>query len=456
MQAAGVNVVTNQGWYYLYDTAVSPCEVNLVSGTVERRSNHKGDALKFSIDVLRRLGMKLDGMGTFYFGSAQLPNIVRWATGDNLRYSMAYSGEADKADEDAAKAVGTIWSYQIGRWGDVYWRDGAGLTQYFTEDTRGYTRYEMVGRMAMGKKEKELFRQWLTDKYGTIEALNAAWGTAYRNFDKIDPEAGLINQNVIGFMSIYDYNNKATGFDEWSQGVIDLDIFRTELRIKNYEDAIAIVREKDPGAMVNLRTEGSNMVVPGLDPATTNAHYRNIIYNALRNGSIPELIAMSGAIRSYTDYVVLPLTPSEVAEITKLSVDNGLIPMLLPQFNNMRDYVINDKYGDNFQDMYNLEKPQKAALVKSLVAVFPWWQASYEAGGVPGILWQDLGCDGVVTETQQKEMEFFNQKVQEMMSDPAVREQAKMSQPQPLAEGLYSYDPEFVDSVIEQVRNNRK
>jgi hypothetical protein len=62
----------------------------------------------------------------------------------------------------------------------------------------------------------------------------------------------------------------------------------------------------------------------------------------------------------------------------------------------------------------------------------------------------------VVTETQQKEMEFFNQKVREMMSDPAVREQAKMSQPQPLAEGLYSYDPEFVDSVIEQVRNNRK
>lgn len=456
MQAAGVNVVTNQGWYYLYDTAVSSAEVNLVSGTIERRSNHKGDAIKFSIDVLRRLGMKLDGMGTFYFGSGQLPNIVRWATGDNLRYSMAYTAEADKGDEDAAKAVGTIWTYQIARWGDIYWQDGGSMTQYFTEDTRGYTRYEMVGRMAMGKKEKELFRQWLTEKYGTIEKLNEAWGTAYRNFDKIDPEAGLVNQNVIGFMAIYDYNNKITGFEEWSQGVIDLDIFRTELRIQNYEDAIGIVRQVDPDAMVNLRTEGSNMVVPGLDQATTNAHYRNIIYNALRNASIPELIAMSGAIRSYTDYVVLPLTPSEVSEITKLSVDNGLIPMLLPQFNNMRDYVINEKYGENFQDMYNLETPQKAALVKSLVAVFPWWQATYEAGGVPGILWQDLGCDGVVTETQQKEMEFFNQKVQEMMSDPAVREQAKMETSAPLAEGMYSYDPAFVDSVIEEVRKNRK
>ncbi len=456
MQAAGVNVVTNQGWWYLYDVSVSSSQVNLVPGTVQRRSNHKGDAVKFTVDVVRRLGMKFDGMGTFYFGSAQLPSVVRWINGENYRYSMAYSAEADKGDEEVPLAVSAAWLYQRDRWGDAYWVDGAGMTQYYTEDTRGYTRLEMVGRMAMGKEEKKLFRQWLEKKYETVDALNNAWGTSYSTFDKIDPEAGLVNQNVIGFMAIYDYNSQVTGFDEWSPAVIDLDIFRTELRIKNYEDTIAIMRQQDPNATVNLRTEGSNMVVPGLDPATTNAHYRNIMYNALRNGTVPELIAMSDAIRSYTDYVVLPLTPSEVSEITKLSVDNGLIPMLLPQFNNMRDYVINNKYGEDFQDEYNLAQPQKAALVKSLVAVFPWWQATYEAGGVPGILWQDLGCDGVVTETQQKEMEFFNAKVQEMMSDPEVQKQAKMEKPSTGIEGLYSYDPAFVDTVIEDVKKNRK
>lgn len=456
MRSAGVNVVTNQGWHYLYDTAVSSQEVNLVEGTVERRSNHKGDALKFTIDVVRRLGMKFDGMGTFYFGSAQLPNIARWISGENYRYSMAYSAESDKGDPDVPLAVAEAWLYQRSRWGDVYWKDGVGMTQYFTEDTRGYTRLEMVGRMAMGKQEKEMFRQWLTEKYGTVDAMNKAWGTSYRSIDSVDPEAGLVNQNVIGFMAIYDYNNAITGFDEWTPAMIDLDVFRTELRIKNYEDTIALVRKQDPQAFVNLRTEGSNMVVPGLDPATTNSHYRNIIYNALRNGTVPELIAMSDAIRSYTDYVVLPLTPSEVYEVTKLSVDNGLIPMLLPQFNNMRDYVINDKYGEDYQDEYNLATPQKAALVKSLVAVFPWWQATYEAGGVPGILWQDIGCDGVVTETQQKEMEFFNAKIQEMMSDPQVQKQAAMAQPSTGVDGLYSYDPDFVDAVIAEVKKNRK
>ena len=456
MKDAGVNVVTHQGWYYLYDVTVSSAPVNLVEGTVERRSNHKGDALKFTIDVIRRLGMKLDGMGTFYFGSSALPNIVRWSSGENYRYSMSSSSESDKGHEEVPLAVAETWLYQRSRWGDNYWVDGAGLTQYFTEDTRGYTRYEMVGRLAMGKHEKAMFREWLAKKYGTVDAMNQAWGTSYKSIDDVDPEAGLENMNVIGIIAMYNYTNKKTGFYDWSPAVIDLDTFRTELRIKNYEDAIAIVRQQDPGAMANLRTEGSNMVVPGLDPATTNAHYRTIMYNALRNGNIPELVAMSGSIRSYTDYVVLPLTPSEVYETTKLSVDNGLIPMLLPQFNKMRDFVINEKYGQDFQGMLNLAQPQKAAFLKSLVAVFPWWQATYEAGGVPGILWQDLGCDGVVTETQQKEMEFFNAKIQEMMSDPEVQKQATMAQPSTGIQGLYSYNPDFVDSVIEEVKKNRK
>jgi hypothetical protein len=43
-----------------------------------------------------------------------------------------------------------------------------------------------------------------------------------------------------------------------------------------------------------------------------------------------------------------------------------------------------------------------------------------------------------------------------MMSDPEVQKQATMTQPSTGVQGLYSYDPEFVDSVIEEVKKNRK
>ena len=53
-------------------------------------------------------------------------------------------------------------------------------------------------------------------------------------------------------------------------------------------------------------------------------------------------------------------------------------------------------------------------------------------------------------------MEFFNAKIQEMMSDPQVQKQAAMAQPSTGVDGLYSYDPDFVDAVIAEVKKNRK
>lgn len=451
MKECGINLFTNQGWPYLYDITANNESINLVPGKLEWRSNIRGDAMKYTMDLYRRLGLKFDSMGGFYFGSAKQGDISKWITGTNYRYSMASPSEADYGDDRVAPSVAPMYLYQRERWGDLYWTDAAGLTEYPVEDTRGYLRYEMDGRMAIGTKGKQKFREWLTEKYKTVEAMNEAWGTNYKSIKEVDPEEGLTNQEVLGFMYLFDYNNAKTGFQEWSPAVIDLDVFRTQLRLKNYSDALADIRKQDPTAMFQLRTEGSNIVVPGLDPATTNAHYRNLIYNQLRNASIAELVAVSDTVRSYADYVVLPLTPTEVYDVVKKSVDNGLIPMLMPQFNNMRDFAINDKYGRDFQYEYNLEKPQKAAFVKALTALYPWWKATYEAGGVPGILWQDLGCDGVVTETQQKEMKFFKEKVEKMMSDPAVKKQAKMKQPEPaVKEGKYAYKPEFLDQMIQK------
>ena len=453
MKECGINLINTQGWFYLYDVAVDPTKVNLVPGTVERRSNVKGDALKYMLDLSRRLGFKLDGMGTFYFGDGNTASIAKWITGKSYSISMASKSEADHGDDDIAKALAAIYLYQRSRWGDIYWRGADGATQYIVEDTRGYMRYEyMDGRMALGNKTKEQFREWLKEKYKTVETMNQAWGTNYKSFGDVDPERGQAFLSPLGFMDMYDYTSNQYGFGEWGPAVQDLDEFRTAQRIKNYSDTLAIIRETDKTVMFQLRTEGSNMCVPGLDPATTNAHYRNLIYNQRRTGSIAEMLAPSDAVRSYADYPVLPLTPSEVYEVVKKSVDAGLIPMLMPQFNNMRDVAINERYGRDFSKNYNLEKPQLGAYVKALTALFPWWKATYEAGGVPGILWQDLGCDGVVTETQQKEMKFFKAKIEQMLSDSKIQKQRKMKKLEPvITEGKYSYNPAYIDEIIRKV-----
>ena len=56
-----------------------------------------------------------------------------------------------------------------------------------------------------------------------------------------------------------------------------------------------------------------------------------------------------------------------------------------------------------------------------LTALYPWFQAVYESGGVPGILWEDYQCDGFATETQKREMRLFREKLQEAISTPAAR-----------------------------------
>ena len=124
----------------------------------------------------------------------------------------------------------------------------------------------------------------------------------------------------------------------------------------------------------------------------------------------------------------------------------------------MRDIALNDKYGEDYTGYYNLtDDVAKGAYVQQLTAVFPWWKATYEEGGVPGILWQDFECNGFATETQIKEMKFFKQKIDEMLSDPEVKEMTKTDRKNVTedVEGKNTYTPEFIIQMIEKVKAER-
>jgi hypothetical protein len=118
----------------------------------------------------------------------------------------------------------------------------------------------------------------------------------------------------------------------------------------------------------------------------------------------------------------LPYTPSELRRLVGMTVGQGITPAWLPQFDNMRDIAINRQYGSDYQVHYNLTEPRKGYMMHCLVALYPWFTAVYEEGGIPGILWEDYQCDGFASETQKREMRLFKERLTEAMSTPeAVR-----------------------------------
>lgn len=57
-------------------------------------------------------------------------------------------------------------------------------------------------------------------------------------------------------------------------------------------------------------------------------------------------------------------------------------------------------------------------MMHCLPALYPWFEAMHEEGGIPGILWEDYQCDGFATQTQKREMRFFLEKLRAAMARP--------------------------------------
>ena len=406
------------------------------------------DACWFSLDVARALGLKLQGWITYPYESANSMNQANKLFGTN--FSSTGFGSADLA---AANGMNAVWQYQ--RWGDNYWIGGDDTVVLDVEDTRGWMRIDFNARFRMTESSKQYFRFFLMDMYGDIDTLNEEWGTNYTAFDEIDPEEGTKDDH--GWAS---YKSENIVFSEWSRPLEVLDMFRTLERIQDYQRVLATAEEVLPTAKISLRTEGANWLAT-IDPTTENSHYRHVYYSQRRCAIIPELIAESGVLYAASDYTTLPYTPSEVAELTASSIENGIVPMLLPQFNRMRDIAMNTKYGNDYTYEYNLKSTgaSKGAYISTVCSVFEWFRATYENGGVPGILWQDYLCDGYATATQRKEIAFFTEKLTEALNTPEGQAWAKnFDQDTSVLDGssgCWSYDKEMVEELIEQAKQKR-
>ena len=437
MQQAGVNLITTTVAFAM-ETGLSPRE---------KRGGAR-DAFKFTSDVLRELGLPMEGLISYPFASGATAGLASAIKGQPVR---ATRGIADPAVTEAGELVAR---YEFLRYGDNYWQMGDGRVPLCIEDTRGWIRYDQHNRYPEGEASLERFREWLKARYGTIEALNAAWGSELPDFDAVDPEA---DGGPGAFGHKNEFRTPGRVFCDYNAAMWDWDVFRAALRREQYRQILDFMKPLCDTAGISLRTEGANWLVAGIPFDHPNPKYRHVRHSQLHCGIQAEELMRDPVVAVHSDYTTLPYTPSEVAELTRMSVEQGILPLHMPQFNRMRDIAINPRWGsDDYNVSYGLKTPMKGAYVNTLTAVFPWFKATYENGGVPGILWQDYTCDGFVTQTQFREMCFYKEKLDALMATPAG--QAWAAEPGPedgfreRATPRWSFPPAYIKAECDRVK----
>ena len=450
------------------------CGVNLVATTeafnietINRPTtniNNNADSIYFVSDVLRKLGMRMEGYTGYPYLSKTTLDAAYWYARDRAVTGDLPNGHGS---EKVAIANALRGLYQFMRWGDNYYINKNNKVVISTEDTRGWMRIDFNARHVTDDDTVAGFKTWLQKKYGSISKLNKAWGSAYATFSAIDPVKGTTND--------HDWNSHTSSsavLPEWSIAINDWDIYRTLERtenyslvlntMKNYGSEHTSLKAASVDATISVRTEGGN-ITASVPYNTPNSHFRHVYYSQRRCALIPEILAKSGTVTVHSDYVTLPYSVSELETLIASSTSLGITSMPLMQANRMRDIAINSKYGDSRYGVhYNLSGSNtKGAYINTQVSVFQSFKAIYENGGIPGVLWQDYLCDGYVTETQQKEMKFYSSKIAQMMETKEAKAWATTNVPNvesiySTSNGVYSYDEAYLEGQIATVLATRK
>ena len=449
MKECGVNLISTTA---AFETFLTEEDMKAFTREAPKIYSHSADAHWFMCDAIKQLGMKLEGWISYPYDSEGNVVKARWITGDKKYDPKNVTGVDDPL---LAEANGIKTAYQFKRWGDNYFVLGNGKVLVVGEDTRGWHRIDIQNRWSLNDHFKQNFREFVKKKYKTIKKVNKVWGTNFADFDAIDPEEGtyLDHGNPC-------YTCDEAVFNEWSRALEDLDIYRTTSRLGNYTHILETNKDLFDGA-VGIRTEGGNWTA-SVPYNTENQRFRHVYYSQRHVGAIPEEMVKGGIISIHSDYCTMPYAPEEVAELTRNSVALGIMPMHMIQCDRLRDVAINPHYGQDYSIRYNLSgEATRGVYINTCISLFTWFKATYENGGIPGVLWEDYLCDGYITDLQQRELKFFVKKLQEALDTPEGRAwqnantvDAKASVEKSLAKN--TFDPEYVASLIEKCKANRK
>jgi hypothetical protein len=401
--ACGVNVyVSESGTWALDDFFRTPANHDVL-----------GEATRYFNYTLKEYGMPMIGHGVYPIEGACRygSKILGVPLDDKTDGGKSTSGYGAKhlANPNWSRAWASVVLYNHALYGDNWYTTRDGKTIIDIENTVGWLREGINIRYPAGDGNIKAFQEWCRRKYGTIEEANQVWRSAFKRFTDINPEAD--QKASVPWGHKWEYCHKTNPvFYEWSPAMEDYDAYLSEARCLRYKDVLEIVRQKIPGAVIDLRTEGGNFIIPDSSKLGNSPHDLHVKYSARRNAEIGEVLARyKDVIGFYSDYPTLPFSPDEWSKYTRLSVEQGIRPMPLPHIARTRDMALQQKWGDDFSVHYNLKHPARAAMVFRLQAFFPVMKSVYEAGGGCGIIWADYLCDAFVTETQKKELKILRE-----------------------------------------------
>lgn len=427
-----------------------------MSDTYHTTSNWRGNAYKFMMDCVRVLGFDMEGFSHYPYNYDTVVTTANRVNGGAISGKTISSFGHNGMNE----GNGVLAKYTFTRYGDIFWINNAGVLPIAAEDTRGQLgqgwRFGIATDSAISQ-----YQAWLQTIYSNITELNAAYGTSYGSFAEVDPREGA--KYSATYMGGYTSNGTDAAFQENTRAMAELDLYRNLARISDYKAMFKAADLPNEDNRLWIRYEGAQYLAAGINPNTTNPKYRSDYYAQRINATIPELMAASGIVFGGSNYDDCAADPSEIYELTKHTTLAGLTMSKMYSTVSQAAIVFNHVYGDSkYVAEYNLADTYlKGVTVYTSTALYPYLKAMYEGGGIPGVLWQDYHCDSFVTTTQYKELQFYTQKIQEMLQTEDGREWATNFEApdRSFAEeskATWTYPQEYIEQVLKETpRSNR-
>lgn len=331
---------------------------------------------------------------------SQFSDKERLMEGAPLEYGIH---RVDALDPDFPKAFAEIVSRTYEYANDVLYRtaDGKIPMALSSEQSYGYPFWasNLPTRWGGSSEANVLaFREWLKEKYSTIDKLNKAWKWEYQSFEEIDP-------SPITTIRPSEYMDP---WKEWGPAIEDFDLFRSEIHGDFWRKTVEEIKRRHPDVICGQNVFGGY----ASDEETIYYGFYNwgvqdykgdtINWQARRTACLPEDML-------FYDFMICWNTgsPDAAKKHVEFWHQHGIDTIIYA-----RPYPKVVPGGDvPIRTHCYLDLDMNGNIIWSYnTSFFPTYKATYEAGGLMGVL-NDSYVGSKMNEIQRTEIEMFNREV---------------------------------------------